>query len=143
MNHHQHTSWDDVKIKSALGRKIRKIAGSKFGPSGVRKLGEVLGRRKPPPGMVPHPEDGDGDGWTDEDDLKKRRYVGYFKPEVIDAPDMMPTGRAQERVRQSGVRERMKRIQAIKKDYMDRLRDKSSRKAFKDLQKKVKPVWFF
>jgi hypothetical protein len=134
MNHHQHTSWDDVKIKAALGRKIRKVAGSKLGPSGVRKLGEVLGRRKPPPGMVPHPEDGDGDGWTDEDDLKKRRYVGYFKPEVIDAPDMMPTGRAQERVRQNGLLERMKN------SYMDRFRDRSSRKAFRDRQRRVEPV---
>jgi hypothetical protein len=84
MNGHNHVTWEQVKIKSALGRKIRKIAASKLGPSGARKLGEVLGRRKPPPGMVPHPDDGDGDGWTDEDDLKKRRYVGYFRPADLD-----------------------------------------------------------
>jgi hypothetical protein len=48
----------------------------------IQKLGRAIGRQGPPPGMVPFEGDGDGDGYENDEDPMKRRWVGFQKPDL-------------------------------------------------------------
>ena len=90
---------DGSSTKALFGRSRRGVGRARDvanGPDSPRvgrrrrrgdgDLGPSLRPRVAPPGMMARPDDGDGDGWTDENDISKRRYVGFIPRTDGDRP---------------------------------------------------------
>lgn len=82
---------DGSSTKALFGRSrrgVRRAQDVANGPDSPRigrrrrrgdsDLGPSLRPRVAPPGMMARPDDGDEDGWTDENNPAKRRYVGFI-----------------------------------------------------------------
>lgn len=70
-------NWDQVEIKASFPERVRDVLRRRFNPPDIEDLAGRIRRQGPPPGMTAFEDDGDEDGFTDDDDPTKKRFVGF------------------------------------------------------------------